>query len=172
MIGGDGAVKPMLEPVGGERSHLTGDLSSVVEQHEGWDTLHAEPAGEGRFLVGVHFDDAKGSCSVDGELFEYRCNSSARAAPGRPYVHENWHYRLFDHRVKVGGGDLEQPRQICVAFAAAGSSLGNDGSSIAGPAGRADDFVSGHSDLLHWCCGFGLPPNHVGNADLSPPLSP
>lgn len=57
LIGGDGALNPMLEPVGGERSNLTRDLGPVVEQHEGWDALHAEPAGEGRFLVGVDFDD-------------------------------------------------------------------------------------------------------------------
>ena len=91
LIGGDGAVKPVVQPVGGKRSDLTRDLGSVVEQHEGWDALHPEPARESRLLVGVHFDDAKGSCAVDGELFEDRRHSQARAAPGRPHVYENWH---------------------------------------------------------------------------------
>src|SRR5688572_32957198 len=62
---------------------------AVLEHHERGNAAHLETARWNvRVLVDVHLADRRAPLVIGGELLHDRCDTSARAAPFGPEVHE------------------------------------------------------------------------------------
>ena len=88
------------------------DQLPVLDQHHRRHRADLERGGQFLFGIDIDLGQFEGAVVVGGQLFQHRAQGLARAAPGRPEIHQHRGFqRLADHRVLEGrGGGVEYVR--------------------------------------------------------------
>src|SRR5262252_269468 len=77
---------------------------SILEDQQGGDTRHLVAHGCSAVAVNVHFADLDLARVFGGEFIDDGGNCAARAAPGRPEIHQHWFLRLQHVGIKIRVG--------------------------------------------------------------------
>jgi hypothetical protein len=106
------------------RSHgarLSGNLTSVPEDDQGWNTANAELRRDTLFGLGIEFCQPHSGFQLGCRLFERRRHHLAGTTPGRPEIHDHWNIITLYVSLKIGGGQFQRmsDKQRSVTLAAA-----------------------------------------------------